>query len=141
MSLYSQCSSAFRRTPLPSLYFLHPRQSRNPACPISTQFSKDLSIASPSSIKTSAQGFPMYTDWITRMIHPSFTGTQPWGKVCLQGMVNRGWVFIHSLALLKLNTSIDNGRARAEDFLWTEDEKKIQLTPKRWYWMAHTPAN
>lgn len=113
MSFYSQCSSAFR-TPLPPLYLLHPSKSSNLARPSSTQFSKDLSTVSPSFIKTSAQGFPMYTDWITRMIHPSFTRTQPWGKVCLKGVVNLGWVFIHSLALLKLNTSIDNGRARAE---------------------------
>lgn len=74
--------SAFRRT-FSAFVFLASSQSLDLVHPSSIYFFNVFHAATFCFIKSSVQGFTIHMDVVIRMIHLSFTGTQPGGQVCL----------------------------------------------------------
>lgn len=95
--------SAFRRT-FSTFVFLTSSQSHDLVHPSSIYFFfNDLHGTTFCFIKSSAQGFPIHINVIIRMIHLSFTGTQPGGQVCLWAVIYSDWFLF--LLLLYWNRS------------------------------------
>lgn len=98
VSLASPCSSAFRRTfSTFSLFSQFPRRTATWYVLSAPIFPKTW-LLQPLPYKTSAQGFPMCTDMITRMRYIHHSQGRSLGKVCLKRVVNLGW-FLYILLL------------------------------------------